>query len=215
MRNYAVVSGRLLMLQSCLWCAVMGVALAAVTLAAQPVEPASAGPSAREILGPPRGVPISGDALEAKASHVASLLRCPVCQGLSIDDSPAPMARNMSLQVRELLAAGYDQEQVLEYFERSYGEFVLLQPPLRGVNWLVWLAPVLALALGGIAVFMALRKMTRRSETIEPASGDRAASLVAPYGPVDPELERYLAAARELAAEDSPGELGGASRDAS
>ena len=43
--------------------------------------------------------------------------------------------------MRELLAAGYDQEQILAYFERSYGEFVRLEPPLRGVNWLVWLAP--------------------------------------------------------------------------
>ena len=47
----------------------------------------------------------------------------------------------MSAQVRELLAAGYDEEQILAYFERSYGEFVRLEPPLRGVNWLVWLAP--------------------------------------------------------------------------
>ena len=51
--------------------------------------------------------------------------------------------------MRELLAAGYDEEQILAYFERSYGEFVRLEPPLRGVNWLVWIAPVVGLLLGG------------------------------------------------------------------
>lgn len=160
-------------------------------------QPSSSG-TAREILGPPRGVALSGDALEAEASHVGSLLRCPVCQGLSIDDSPAPMARNMSLEVRDLLAAGYDQEQVLQYFERSYGEFVLLQPPLRGVNWLVWLAPIIALGIGGFVVVVALRRMSRES-----APGDRAPGTQLAGEAGDPELERYLAAARELAADES------------
>ncbi len=80
-----------------------------------------------------------GEALLARTEDVAGLLRCPVCQGLSVADSPATMAVNMKAQVREMLAAGYDQEQILAYFEHSYGEFVRLQPPLRGVNWLVWL----------------------------------------------------------------------------
>ena len=61
------------------------------------------------------------------------------------------MATNMRRQVRELVAAGFVEEQVLSYFEASYGEFVRLEPPLRGVNWLVWLAPVAGL-LGGVAV---------------------------------------------------------------
>ena len=59
--------------------------------------------------------------------------------------------------MKELLAAGYDEEQILVYFERSYGEFVRLRPPLRGVNWLVWLAPVAGLLAGGAAVRWALR----------------------------------------------------------
>ncbi len=54
----------------------------------------------------------------------------------------------MKARVRELLAAGYDEEQILAYFERSYGEFVRLEPPRRGINWLVWLAPPLALWAG-------------------------------------------------------------------
>ena len=77
------------------------------------------------------------------------------------------MATNMKAQVRELLAAGYDEEQILAYFERSYGEFVRLEPPLRGVNWLVWLAPPLAL-LGGLVL---VRRTLRRRRARDGAAG--------------------------------------------
>jgi cytochrome c-type biogenesis protein CcmH len=124
---------------------------------------------------------------------VAGLLRCPVCQGLSVADSPATMAVNMKAQVKELLADGYDQEQILAYFERSYGEFVRLQPPLRGVNWLVWLAPLAALALGAWAVRRALG--ARRASGGEPASPPPGPDTL----PDDPELARYVLRVRELA----------------
>ena len=185
----------------------LALALPAVSLAAQVQQPDAAvvraSSTARQILGPPRGTPLTGDALEKQASHVGSLLRCPVCQGLSIDDSPAPMARNMSLEVRDLLSAGYDQEQVLQYFESSYGEFVLLQPPLRGVNWLVWLAPALALIAGGVAVYFAMKRMTRAPA--QPEAADPAGSAPQPAEPaVDAEMEPYLAMVRGLAREDVP-----------
>ncbi|MFL5389578.1 MAG: cytochrome c-type biogenesis protein CcmH, partial [Myxococcales bacterium] len=83
-------------------------------------------------MGRPAGTPLAGSQLDARTEEVAGLLRCPVCQGLSVADSPATMARNMKLEVRDKLAAGYDQEQILADFERSYGEFVRLRPPLRG-----------------------------------------------------------------------------------
>ena len=103
----------------------------------------------REVVGAPKGAALVGPALDARTEEVGALLRCPVCQGLSIADSPASMATKMKARVRELLAAGYDEEQILAYFERSYGEFVRLEPARRGINWLVWLAPPLAL-LGGL-----------------------------------------------------------------
>src|SRR5207248_664527 len=92
----------------------------------------------------PGGPQLSGPELDARTDEIGALLRCPVCQGLSVADSPATMARNMKAEVREKLAAGYDQERILADFERSYGEFVRLQPPMRGVNWLVWFGPVAA-----------------------------------------------------------------------
>lgn len=109
----------------------------------------------------PRGQPLSGKLLDQRTDEVGALLRCPVCQGLSIADSPATMARNMKAEVREKLAAGYDQEQILADFERSYGEFVRLQPPMRGVNWLVWFGPAGVLLAGGAVVAWALRRSQR------------------------------------------------------
>jgi len=112
----------------------------------------------------PRGQPLSGKLLDQRTDEVGALLRCPVCQGLSIADSPATMARNMKAEVREKLAAGYDQEQILADFERSYGEFVRLQPTMRGVNWLVWFGPTGMLLAGGAVVAWALRRSQRPKE---------------------------------------------------
>jgi cytochrome c-type biogenesis protein CcmH len=115
----------------------------------------------------PRGPQLSGPRLDARTDEIGALLRCPVCQGLSVADSPATMARNMKAEVREKLAAGYDQEQILEYFERSYGEFVRLQPPMRGVNWLVWFGPVAGLIAGGAVIAWALKRPTEKADESE------------------------------------------------
>jgi cytochrome c-type biogenesis protein CcmH len=154
---------------------------------------ATAGPKA--VVGDPRGQPVSGSALEARTREVAALLRCPVCQGLSVADSPATMAQRMKDEVREMLAAGYDQDQVLTYFERSYGEFVRLKPPLRGVNWLVWLAPGLGLALGLALVWRALRARSETRAATEGAPGIPGPDTL----PEDPRLAAYVLKARELA----------------
>ena len=139
-------------------------------------------PDAGAMLGPPRGSTVTGETLERRTKEVASLLRCPVCQGLSVADSPAPMALNMKRQVRELLSQGYTRDQVLAYFERSYGSFVRLEPPRRGINWLVWLGPAAALLLGAILIASVMK---RRGTAATPA--------------VDADLDIYLARVRELA----------------
>ena len=140
---------------------VLGLLVAGALPVDSPAQEASPTPTEllepEQLVGPPAGTPLDGTALEARTAEVAALVRCPVCQGLSVGDSPATMALNMKAQVREMLARGYSQEQVLSYFERSYGEFVRLEPPLRGVNWLVWMAPVAGLLLGGVVVARALR----------------------------------------------------------
>jgi cytochrome c-type biogenesis protein CcmH len=163
-------------------------ALVGVPASGQTPEPGAGLGNAHAVVGPPRGPALSGARLEAEAQRIALLLRCPVCQGLSVAESPSPMARNMRDQVRDLVAAGYDEDQVLRYFERSYGEFVRLKPPLRGVNWALWLAPIAALLVGGAVVTWALRP-PRQAAAAEPAA------VLAD----DPELVPYLLRVRETA----------------
>ena len=180
---------------------VLGLLAASVLPVASPAQEAS--PAVTELLepeqlvGPPAGATLTGPELEARTAEVASLVRCPVCQGLSVADSPATMAVNMKAQVREMLARGYTQEQVLSYFERSYGEFVRLEPPLRGVNWLVWIAPVAGLLLGGVVVARALRaRSATGAVTAEPAPDQLPTRGTLPE---DPDLAPYVRRVRELA----------------
>ena len=183
--------------------AALVLALAAPALAQPAPAPSPASSSAaamlasdaRDILGAPAGPARKGAELEAITNDVSALLRCPVCQGLSVADSPSSAAQNMKGQIRDLLAAGYDGPQVLAYFERSYGEFVRLQPPLRGINWMLWLAPAVALAGGGFV----LARMTRRKAAAQPATAAAPTTAAEPAAPVDPVLEGYREQVRALA----------------
>ena len=149
----------------------------------------------------PRSHPLSGAELDARTNDIGALLRCPVCQGLSVADSPSSMARNMKAEVREKLAAGYDQEQILASFEHSYGEFVRLDPPMRGVNWLVWLGPLAGLAAGGAAVAWALKRSSRNAGIAKATAPASAASDLPSRDtlPADPRLAAAVRRSRELA----------------
>ncbi|HEV7769006.1 MAG TPA: cytochrome c-type biogenesis protein CcmH [Thermoanaerobaculia bacterium] len=127
-------------------------------------------PDAASFVGPPQGTPLTGQQLTQRAHEVSGLLRCPVCQGMAVADSPAEMAVNMKAQVHELLARGYTEEQILKYFELSYGQFVLLRPKFEGVNRLVWLLPIGALLVGIGLVFFKLRKL--ESQHVAPPAVD-------------------------------------------
>lgn len=99
---------------------------------------------------PPLGPPLSSAAeIDALTSEVSDGLRCPTCQGLSVDDSPADGARAMKARIRELVAQGYTREQIEDYFVDRYGTWVLLSPPATGVHWAVWLGPLAFLLVGG------------------------------------------------------------------
>jgi cytochrome c-type biogenesis protein CcmH len=157
-------------------------------------------PVSSSTIGAPKGPPLSGAELDARTADVGALLRCPVCQGLSVADSPATMARNMKAEVREKLAAGYDQEQILEHFERSYGEFVRLEPPMRGVNWLVWLGPLAGLLGGGVAVAWALKRSGRFATSSGAAERDAGAPSLSDLPARDtlPNDARLAAAVRRV-----------------
>lgn len=162
-------------------------ALAAVAQAPEGLEEGVAPPSL--VIGPPEGSPLSGEALERETQRVGALIRCPVCQGLSVVDSPAPMAVKMRGQVAELLSQGYTERQVLSYFERSYGEFVLLEPPLRGINWIVWMAPIVLL-LAGIAVLGVIFSRRRDTSRVEPEQEDAEAGEAIEEDPYLQEVRR-------------------------
>ena len=148
------------------------------------------GADVRDKVGPPAGPARVGQVLDDATTELASVMRCPVCQGLSINDSPAESARNMKRQVRAMLASGYDDVQVKEYFVGAYGEFVLMSPKPEGFNLLVWILPA-ALVLGGLVV-VAWMVRTRR--------GDPSAADPAEEPP--PELAPWLARVREELADD-------------
>ncbi|MFN3477490.1 MAG: cytochrome c-type biogenesis protein CcmH [Candidatus Methylomirabilales bacterium] len=94
--------------------------------------------------------------LEQEVRRIASLLRCPVCQNLSVADSPSELAQEMRELIKERLLKGESREEVIAYFVSKYGEWVLLAPPKRGFNLFVWLLPFLAVlgGLGGILILL-------------------------------------------------------------
>lgn len=106
--------------------------------------------------------------LEARARELSRELRCMVCQNQSIDESDAPLARDLRLLVRERLTKGDTDQQVLDFLVARYGEFVLLKPPLESRTIILWTLPPVALLTGAIGLFFAVRR--RRTGELEPAA---------------------------------------------
>jgi len=123
-----------------------------------------------------------------RVERISAELRCPVCQGLSVQDSPSETAREMRDLVTTRIAEGRSDEEVRAEFRRAYGEWVFLAPPLAGPSALVWLVPLL-LVVGGGAVAIA---QVRRSRA-DPVGGDPVA--------VDQDAVRRLR--ERVAAEDT------------
>ena len=125
-----------------------------------------------EILGDP--------VLESRARALSAELRCMVCQNQSIDDSDAPLARDLRLLVRERLSAGDSDPQVLDFMVQRYGEFVLLRPRFSWRNALLWGTPVLVLGLGALIAVVALRRRAGgKVERLSPEEEARLARLLA------------------------------------
>jgi len=116
---------------------------------------------------------LSDPALEARARALSKELRCMVCQNQSIDDSDAPLARDLRLLVRERLKDGDSDNQVVDFLVARYGEFVLLKPRLALHTALLWFGPPVLLAGGAIALLLIARRRARRglSDAAKPAGG--------------------------------------------
>jgi cytochrome c-type biogenesis protein CcmH len=128
---------------------------------------------------------LSDPALEKRARGLSAGLRCLVCQNQSIDDSDAPLAKDLRVLVRERLVAGDSDDAVMSYVVERYGDFVLLKPPVNSHTLLLWLAPLLVLGMALVVVMRAMRRP------------DPAAAAVAPLSASEEEeLNRVLDAAR-------------------
>ena len=104
--------------------------------------------------------PARDSALEARTSDVARQLRCPVCQGLSIQDSPSELSQSMRAVVRDQLAAGKTPDEVKAYFVSKYGEWILLAPAAHGFNIVAYALPVFVVVGGCLLIVVAVRRWT-------------------------------------------------------
>ena len=140
-----------------------------------------------------RAAPLSRAEIERRTDALASQLRCPVCQQLSVRDSPSKVARTFRLRIRELVASGRSDEEVRDFFVARYGEWILLSPPRRGTGLLVWILPPAFLVAGLLLVVLAVRRWTARAANLAQVAStrpDAVASVRARVAAVERSLSR-------------------------
>jgi cytochrome c-type biogenesis protein CcmH len=142
--------------------------LLAAALGAVSVAPAFA-VQPDEILADPK--------LETRARQLSAELRCLVCQNQSIDDSDAPLARDLRLVVRDKLKGGATDQEVRDFLVARYGEFVLLKPSFSGKNIILWLAPFAVLLAGGAVVWINARRRAATAGAPTPLTAEERAEL--------------------------------------
>jgi cytochrome c-type biogenesis protein CcmH len=115
-------------------------------------------------------------ALEKRVLDLAGELRCLVCQNQTLADSSAELAADLRQQLREQVAAGRTDDQILDYLVQRYGDFVLYEPPFKATTVLLWVGPFALLAVAGLVLVATLRRRRRAPE--EPALGPDDKRLV-------------------------------------
>jgi cytochrome c-type biogenesis protein CcmH len=145
----------------------LGLALLALVWLALPVGQAATNPD--EILADP--------VLEQRARGLARQLRCLVCQNQSIDDSDAELARDLRRLVREHLVAGDSDDQIIAFLTARYGDFVLLEPPVKPATWGLWYGPFAVLVIAAAGITLYLRRRRRAPVAAAPLSAEEQARL--------------------------------------
>ncbi|NOE20461.1 cytochrome c-type biogenesis protein CcmH [Ruegeria atlantica] len=143
------------------------IVITAVTLATLVSQPAFA-VEPDEILVDP--------VLEERARAISKQVRCVVCQNQDIDSSNAGVARDLRLLVRERLVAGDSDQQVMDFLVARYGDYVLFNPPWKPSTYILWVAPIVILGLGGIATAAVLTQNARRYRKSRKQETERGAS---------------------------------------
>lgn len=160
-----------------------GVALSPGWAADGPAGAADASPDAETavpLAEPPALEVPDAETARLRTRAVAKGLRCPVCQGLSVADSNADSARAMFDRIAELVAQGYSEEQILDYFSDRYGDWVRLEPEAEGLNLVIFVLPAALLVVGGLV----LAARSRPTPSVEPSPE--------PSAPVDDEYRQRI-----------------------
>jgi cytochrome c-type biogenesis protein CcmH len=118
------------------------------------------------------------DDLDRRVMNLAHELRCLVCQNETLADSQAPLAADLRNQIREQLAAGKSEQDVVDFLVARYGDFVLYRPPLKGNTLLLWAGPFLFLAFGAFFLARFLRRRRVPEPQLSDAERSRAAKLL-------------------------------------
>lgn len=111
-----------------------------------------------------------GPVTDDDVNRIARQLFCPVCENVPLDVCPTQACAQWRATIREKLAAGWSEPQILDYFVQQYGERVLARPSTRGLTVLVWVIPPVALAAGAFVLWRFLRQMTRPAARPAPAT---------------------------------------------
>ena len=123
---------------------------------------------------------LADPALESRARDLSKQLRCLVCQNQSIDDSDAELARDLRIEVRRRLSTGASDADILESIRNTYGDYVLLNPPVTPGTWVLWGTPVLVVAGGLLIIVMARRWRDGDEVTVSDTAPSGAAPLLVP-----------------------------------
>jgi len=134
-------------------------------------------PAARALAVQPDEM-LPDPALETRARALSKELRCMVCQNQSIDDSDAPLARDLRILVREHLRAGETDQQVLDFLIARYGEFVLLRPRFSPHTVLLWLTPLGVLVIGALGIAMSARRQRNSEGNLTASEEARLAEIL-------------------------------------
>jgi cytochrome c-type biogenesis protein CcmH len=134
-------------------------------------------------LGPAPALAVQPDelmkdpALEARARTLSEELRCMVCQNQSIDDSDAPLARDIRVLIRQRIASGESNDAVRAYLVSRYGDFILLKPPFKPETLLLWLTPALVLGVGLAAALIPRRRAPQATPALSAEEEARLSAL--------------------------------------
>ena len=118
------------------------------------------------------------DDLDRRVMNLSHELRCLVCQNQTLADSNAPLAQDLRNQIREQLAAGRSEQDVVDFLVARYGDFVLYRPPLKGTTVLLWIGPFLFLAFGAFILVRFVRRRRVAEPELSAADRARAAKLL-------------------------------------